>query len=123
MSEEFTYTYSAADSGEAEKIRRKYAPKTKAENTMEVLRKLDASAETAGRIAAMTIGITSALLLGVGMCCTMVWIDFFVLGIIVGIVGIAGCIAAPFAYSRITQAQREKIAPQIMKLSDEILKK
>ncbi len=75
MSEGFTYTYSAADSGEAEKIRQKYAPKTKEGNAMETLRKLDASAETAGRIAAVTIGTISALLLGVGMCCTMVWTD------------------------------------------------
>lgn len=121
MSEEFTYTYSAADSSEAEKIRQKYVQKTEEENTMETLRKLDASAEAAGRIVSMTIGIISTLLLGVGMCCTMVWTDLFVLGIIVGIAGIAGCIAAPFVNSRITRAQREKIAPQIMKLSDEII--
>ncbi len=123
MSEGFTYTYSAADSGEAEKIRQKYAPKTKEENAMETLRKLDASAETAGRIAAVTIGTISALLLGVGMCCTMVWTDLLALGIAVGIVGILGCIAAPFVNSRITRSQREKIAPQIMKLSEEIIKK
>lgn len=38
-------------------------------------------------IGAMLIGIVGALLLGVGMCLTMVW-SHMVVGIIVGIVGI-----------------------------------
>ena len=39
-------------------------------------------------IGAMLIGIVGALLLGVGMCLTMVWSGYMVVGIIVGIVGI-----------------------------------
>lgn len=39
-------------------------------------------------IGAVLIGIAGALLLGVGMCLTMVWSGYMVAGIIVGIVGI-----------------------------------
>ncbi|MDE6433895.1 MAG: hypothetical protein K2L07_06655 [Lachnospiraceae bacterium] len=39
-------------------------------------------------IGATLIGIIGALLLGVGMCLTMVWTGYMVVGIIVGIVGI-----------------------------------
>ena len=39
-------------------------------------------------IGATLIGIVGALLLGVGMCLTMVWSSYMVVGIIVGIVGI-----------------------------------
>lgn len=39
-------------------------------------------------IGAMLIGIAGALLLGVGMCLTMVW-NNMVIGIIVGVLGIA----------------------------------
>ncbi|MDE7178593.1 MAG: hypothetical protein K2O59_12350 [Lachnospiraceae bacterium] len=39
-------------------------------------------------IGATLIGIFGALLLGVGMCLSMVWTGYMVVGIIVGIVGI-----------------------------------
>lgn len=39
-------------------------------------------------IGATLIGIVGALLLGVGMCLTMVWSGYMVIGIVVGIVGI-----------------------------------
>ncbi len=39
-------------------------------------------------IGATLIGIVGALLLGVGMCLTMVWSGYMIVGIIVGIIGI-----------------------------------
>ena len=39
-------------------------------------------------IGATLIGIVGALLLGVGMCLTMVWSGYMIAGIIIGIVGI-----------------------------------
>lgn len=39
-------------------------------------------------IGATLIGIAGALLLGVGMCLTMVWSGYMIWGIIIGIVGI-----------------------------------
>lgn len=117
--ETFTYSYSAKQQEEINNIRQKYLPQK--DDKMEQLRKLDSSVTQKGMIASLTIGIISALIFGVGMCCTMVWADkFFVLGIIVGIIGIAGIIAAYPIYNYITKKEREKAAPQILKLTDEL---
>lgn len=118
--ETFSYTYSAAQQEEIKKIRDKYAPKEA--DKMEQLRKLDASVTKKGTIISLAVGIIGALILGTGMCCCMVWTDLFVLGIIVGIVGIAMVSAAYPLYSSITKKEREKIAPEIIRLTDELIK-
>ena len=123
MSEEkFNYSYSAKQSAEVEKIRKKYAEPTEKEDKMEKLRRLDASASKPGIITAWCLGIVGALLLGVGMCCTMVWADkLFVPGIVIGVVGIACVAAAPAVYKRITKKRRKKLAPEILRLTDELM--
>ncbi len=119
----FTYTYSAAQQEEVKRIRDKYAPPTREEDKLERLRRLDQSVTRPGLIAALIVGIISTLVLGVGMCCTMVWDDtLFVPGIIIGIVGIIGiCVAYPL-YVHITNKRREKLAPEIMRIADELIK-
>jgi hypothetical protein len=117
--ETFYYIYSAKDQEEIEKIRLKYIPKE--ENKMEKLRKLDESATKPGTIAALALGIVSALLLGIGMCCSMVWADrYFVPGIVIGLLGIAGAVAAYPLYNHITAKKREQIAPEILRLTEEL---
>ena len=115
----FTYSYSAKQQEEINNIRKKYLPQE--DNKMEQLRKLDRNVTKKGMIASLTVGIISALILGVGMCCTMVWGDrLFALGIIVGIIGIAGIAAAYPIYNHITEKEREKAAVQILELADEL---
>jgi hypothetical protein len=117
--ETFNYTYSAKQQEEIRKIREKYVPKE--ENKMEQLRRLDASTTKPGTVTALAVGIVSALVLGVGMCCTMVWADrFFVFGIIIGLIGIAGVGSSYPLYQHITRKQREKLAPEIMRLTEEL---
>lgn len=119
--ETFNYTYSADQQEEVKNIRGKYLPEE--ENKMEQLRKLDQSATKPGTIAALVVGILSSLILGLGMCFTLVWADtLFIPGIVIGIIGIAGVIAAYPLYVRITKKQREKMAPEIMRLTDELMK-
>lgn len=116
----FHYSYSARQQEEIRKIREKYIPKE--ESKMEQLRQLDESATRPGTIAAVTLGVIGALLLGVGMSCTMVWdTSLFVPGVIIGITGIALGIAAYPVYSRVTKKRREKLAPEILRLTDELL--
>lgn len=115
----FKYSYSAREQQEIRKIREKYAPPE--ESKLQQLRRLDAGATRRGTFAALVVGIISTLLLGVGMCCTMLWSDkFFVLGIVVGLIGIAGIGAAYPLYNRVTQKERQKIAPEILRLTDEL---
>lgn len=119
--ETFEYTYSAKRQEEIEKIRKKYMPKE--EDKMELLRKLDRDVTKPGSIWSLAIGIIGCLLLGVGMCCTMVWAEsFFVLGIIVGILGMVVMGTAYPVYVKITKRQREKLAPQILALTEELSK-
>lgn len=114
----FEYTYSAKRQREIEIIRNKYLPK---EDKMETLRNLDRGAERPGMAAALALGILGSLMLGLGMCCTMVWKGtLFALGIVVGLIGIAILSGTYPIYKKVTKKQREKIADRILALSKEL---
>ena len=83
----FTYTYSARQQEEVRRILQKYTPLQ--EDKMELLRRLDKSAQQPGTIAGIALGVCGTLMLGLGMCCTMVWTGVFALGVAVGCTGIA----------------------------------
>lgn len=115
----FECTYSPKQQEEIGDIRKKYLPKE--EDKMETLRKLDKSAEKPGTILSIILGVIGSLLLGVGMSCTMVWGgSLFVLGIVVGFIGIAIVSIAYPVYKKVTAKQREKIAGEILALSEEL---
>ena len=119
--ETFTYTYSAKQQEEIRNIRSKYLPKE--EDKMEQLRRLDQSASKKGAVVSVALGVIGCLLLGVGMCCTMVWADaLFLPGILIGLAGICGMLAAYPLYAHITRKRREKLAPEIIELTHALLK-
>ena len=119
----FNYTYSAKEQEEIKRIREKYATPTKEETSMEQLRRMDESATKGAAVVSLTVGIVSALILGIGMCCTMVWGDkLFIPGIIIGLAGIAGVSAAYPLYARMVKKKRAKLAPSILRLTDELLR-
>ncbi len=118
--ETFLYTYSAKEQEEIKKIREKYVPR-KADK-MEQLRRLDESVTRKGTVIALVTGIVGALVLGIGMCCCLVWTELFAVGIVVGIVGIAAVSAAYPLYNLVIKKEREKIAPEIIRLTDELMK-
>ena len=90
---------------------------------MEQLRRLDKSAAQKGTIAALVLGIIGVLLLGIGMSCAMVWsAALFVPGIIIGVIGIVLIALANPVYNSITQKERKRIALEIMRLTDELMK-
>lgn len=122
--ESFSYTYSAADQEELKRIRKKYAPEE--EDKWERLRALDASVTDTAQLVSLIVGILSALVLGVGMCCVMVWgdsIGMIVLGIAVGLVGLAGVALAYPLYLKIMRRRRDLVAPEILRLTDELMQK
>ena len=117
----FHYTYSARQQEEIRNIRKKYLPQEPKEDKMEQLRRLDRSAAKKGTRVSLIVGIAGCLLLGVGMCCTMVWTDrLFIPGIFIGIVGIIAVTISYPLYTHITRKERERIAPQILKLTEEL---
>lgn len=117
----FKYTYSAREQEEIKNIRQKYLPPQ--EDKMEQLRKLDESATKKGTAVSLAVGLVSALVLGIGMSCTMVWAEtLFIPGIGIGILGMAGIGAAYPMYRNITKKEREKLAPKVMELTNELMK-
>lgn len=117
----FAFTYSAKQQEEVERIRSKYIPKE--ETKMEQLIRLDKQAERPGTIASIIVGVLGVLILGVGMCCTLVWgsnMAVFIAGIVIGIVGIIMTGVAYPIYKKVTEKERAKIAEQIIALSNEL---
>lgn len=116
----FQYTYSAPQNDEVKKIREKYLPKE--ESKMDQLRRLDESSTKKGLACSLTMGTISSLILGVGMCCTMVWSDIlFIPGVIIGLVGIAGVALAYPLNNYLNKKERERLAPEILKLTTELM--
>ena len=119
----FNYTYSAKEQEEIKRIREKYAPPDRQEDKMAQLRRMDESATKGAAIVSLIIGIAGALILGIGMCCTMVWGDkLFIPGIIIGLAGIAGVSAAYPLYTRMVKKKRAELAPSILHLTDELMR-
>ena len=125
--EGFHFIYSAAQQQEVENIRKKYLPKE--EDKMEQLRKLHAIPTQKAQAASLAVGIIGALIMGIGMSLAMTDIGAalgslaMVLGIAVGLVGMVLVALAYPLYNRVLKKQREIIAPEILRLSDELLKR
>lgn len=124
--ENFSFTYSAQQQKEIEAIRNKYVPQE--ENKMDRLRKLHAMPTKKAQAAALAVGIVGALIMGTGMSLAMTELGAalgnlaMVLGVLVGIVGMVLVALAYPIYNRVLKKKREKIAPEILRLSDELLK-
>lgn len=116
--EHFSYTYSPKQQEEISSILKKYIPQE--ESAIEKIRRLDRQAEQPGMAASLTVGIIGTLLLGVSMTCTIEWTNFFIIGIAVGVIGIALIMSAYPIFKRVTKRQRKKIAPQIVELSEKV---
>ena len=122
----FSFTYSAQQQKEVEAIRKKYLPKE--EDKMEQLRKLHRIPTQKAKAASLTVGIIGALITGTGMSLAMTDIGAalgslaMVIGIAVGIVGMVLVALAYPIYNRVLKNERKKIAPEILRLTDELLK-
>ena len=114
----FNYTYSAEQQEEIKNIRKKYIPVE--EDKMALLKQMDQRVYQKATAVSLISGIIGTLIMGFGMSCVMVWKDtLFIPGIILGIVGIAVLSVAYPLYNRTLQKEREKIAPEIIRLTDE----
>lgn len=123
--ETFKMTYSAQQQAEIQEIRQKYVPRET--DKMEQLRTLDAKATNKATSCSIATGILGVLLLGCGM--SLIMSDFGTMlgrwaiptGIAVGIVGIGLAACAYPLYCHTLQKEREKIAPEILHLTDELI--
>lgn len=122
----YTYSYSAAENEEVRKIREKYEPhpKSKQLSKMDQLRKLDRSATDLATMISIILGVIGTLILGTGLSIILVETNqHFTLGVIIGIIGIIIASLAYPAYQVVLEKRRKKIAPKIIELTDELMKK
>ena len=127
----FQYTYSAKEQAELKRIRDKYTAPTETEDKMTRLRRLDASVTNTAQAVALVFGVIGTLILGFGMSLVMTELAeslgisgdaAMAIGIIVGIVGgVLASLAYPI-YNAIVKAKRKKLAPEIIRLADELIK-
>lgn len=118
----FEYTYSAPQQSEIQQIRQKYLPKEITK--LDQLRAMDDSVTKRGVTVSLVHGIVYSLLLGLGMSCCMVWAEsLFVPGVLIGCIGFAGVTVTYPLYNRIVKKDREKIAPEILRLSEELIQR
>lgn len=129
--EKFHYTYSAKEQEEIKAIRKKYAAPDENEDKMAQLRRLDASVTQKATTVSLVFGIIGALVLGMGMSLAMTDIGTIIglsegmamlVGVVIGIVGVVLVCAAYPIYNRIVKKEQEKIAPEIIRLTDELIK-
>lgn len=126
----FNYTYSAKQQEEIKAIRNKYVEPQKTEDKMTQLRRLDNAVTQKATTISLVIGIIGALIMGSGM--SLIMTELYqklnvshgvgmLFGIILGIVGIALVGLAYPIYNRIIVKERKKIAPEIIRLTDELI--
>ena len=121
----FEYTYSAERQQEIEAIRKKYLPKE--EDKMEQLRRLHSIPTQKAEAASIAIGVLGTLILGTGMSLCMTDLGAVLgnlamaIGILVGILGLVMVALAYPLYNAVLRKERQRIAPEILQLSEELL--
>ena len=129
--ETFTLTYSAKEQEEIKAIRKKYATPEQTEDKMAQLHRLDAAVTQKATSVSLVFGVIGALILGMGMSLAMTDIGKMIglvggmamlMGILIGMVGIVLVSLAYPLYNRIIKKERKKIAPEILRLTDELMK-
>lgn len=129
--ETFSFRYSAKEQEEIKAIRKKYIASEESEDKMTTLRRLDLAVTQKATTVSLVIGIVGALVLGIGMSLAMTEIGellgvfgnmAMLIGIAIGIIGIVLVSLAYPLYNRTVKKERERIAPEIIRLTDELMK-
>lgn len=102
----------------ARKIYQQYQGKD--ESKREKLKRLDKKVKKPGRVWAILLGIIGSLVMGGGMSLVMVW-ENLILGMALGLSGMVLIILAYPLNRLITNRRKKQYAPDIYKLSEEML--
>lgn len=126
----FKFTYSAKEQAELKKIREKY--ENREEDKMERVRRLDRGVIKKARTVSLILGIIGTLVMGCGMSLAMTELSdvlglsassAMLTGVIIGVIGIIIAGVAYPVYDLTVKRERKKIAPEIIRLTDELLLK
>ena len=125
--ESFSIAYSAAERKEIEKIRAKYSEREGCEGGIERLRQLDAAVYSRPKALSITVGIIGTLIMGTGMSIAMTELGSAIgmlampIGVAVGLLGIGVMALAYPIYNAVLRREREKAAPEILRISAELM--
>ncbi len=129
----FNYSYSARENEELKRIREKYSDSALSEkktDKAERIRQLDKTVSRKAADISLSLGIISTLVLGFGMSLIMTDINmilgelselYLLFGILIGLVGIIGIIFAYPLYHAVLKRERKKAAPEMLRLTDELI--
>ena len=115
----FSYTYSATCDQEVQNIRKKYLPKE--ETKLEELKRLDRLVQNSGVTESLCAGIGGCLIFGLGLCLAVgpigqtIW-----LGVILGLVGTVGMLAAFPVYRKFFNKAKAQYTPRILELAAQL---
>lgn len=115
----FSYTYSAACNQEVLNIRKKYLPR--GETKLEELKRLDRLVQNSGVTESLCAGIGGCLVFGLGLCLAMEVIGHMIwLGVILGLIGTAGILAAFPVYRKFFNKAKAQHTPRILELAAQL---
>lgn len=110
-----------------QKIRTQYTEKQHTE--LDELKALDAKVKKPANVFAYTYGSVSAIIMGTGMSLVMTEIgeviglaSAMVPGIVIGVVGMSMALSTYPIYKKMLNDRKKKYAPEILKLSEKIMK-
>lgn len=81
---------------------------------------LEAEKTRRATMLSIAAGAVAALVFGVGMCLTMVWTQFMAVGVVVGVIGIIGCVAAWLLFRATVRRDTSRVAPRIEAAYDQL---
>ena len=115
----FSYTYSAACNQEVLNILKKYLPR--GETKLEELKRLDRLVQNSGVTESLCAGIGGCLVFGLGLCLAMEVIGHMIwLGVILGLIGTAGMLAAFPVYRKFFNKAKAQHTPRILELAAQL---
>ena len=115
----FSYTYSAACNQEVLNIRKKYLPR--GETKLEELKRLDRLVQNSGVTESLCAGIGGCLVFGLGLCLAMEVIGHMIwLGVILGLIGAVGMLAAFPVYRKFFNKAKVQYSPRILELAAQL---
>lgn len=125
----FKYTYSASEQEEIKRIRQKY--QLQEEDKMTRLRKLDTKVTQKATSVSLAVGVIGALIMGFGMSLVMTDLGTvlgmqdmlcMVISVITGLIGMVLVALAYPVYNSVLKREREKVTPEILRLTEELMK-
>ena len=118
--DKFNFTYSSTRREEIEAIRKKYVETKDSKSDLDELRKLDRKISNQAVMAGIICGLCGVLLLGTGLSLVLSF-DNFIVGVPIGVIGIAGMSFSVPVNNKTLKELHKKNAKKVLELTDELL--